>query len=232
LRIPQAIVALLVASLAACAARVVAPPPVEGLWPAGFPDAYYRELEARGQNVLRVDTARSLVVIEVRRGGSLARFGHDHVLASRDVSGYVAPEEGRADLRVPLDTLIVDDPALRTQAGLDTTPSAEDIAGTRRNMLERVLETQRYPDVLVAVNGVEPGAGARRLSGSVTLHGTTVPIEAVAQVDRAQDEISVTGTMTLEQSRFGIEPFSILGGAIAVQDRLTLQFRIRAYRVR
>ena len=230
MRVPPGILALLVALLASCAARVDAPSPPEARRPAGFPDARYRQLMAEGRSVLRVDSARSLVVIEVRRAGSLARFGHDHVVASRDVSGYVAPDEGRADLHLPLDALVVDDPALRAQAGLDTAPSAEDVAGTRRNMLEKVLETDRFPDALIAVDDLGPGDGTRQLRVAVTLHGTTVPVVVAAQVDRSGDEVAVAGTMTLEQSQFGIVPFSILGGAIAVQDRVTLRFRIHARR--
>ena len=67
------------------------------------------------------------------------------MIASHDVAGFIAPGEGRADLYVPLDALVVDEPALRSEIGLDTQPSAADIEGTRRNMLEKVLETDRYP---------------------------------------------------------------------------------------
>jgi len=38
--------------------------------------------------------------------------------------------------------------------------------------------------------------------------------------------------MTLDQTAFGITPFSVLGGAVAVLDRLDVRFRIRADRVR
>ena len=109
--------------------------------------------------MFRVDPARSLLLIVVRRGGALAQFGHDHVVASHDVAGYIAPDEGRADLYVPLDALVVDEPALRAEAGFDTQPSAADIAGTRRNMLEKVLETSRHPYALIAVS--DNGAGGR-----------------------------------------------------------------------
>ena len=73
-----------------------------------FPDAYYHMLEEEGKAVFRIDPAQSLMVMEVRRTGSLAQFGHDHVVASHDIQGYVAPDEGRADFRVPLDALVVD----------------------------------------------------------------------------------------------------------------------------
>lgn len=180
--------------------------------------------------MFRVDPARSLVTIEVRRGGSLARFGHDHVVASHDMAGSLAPGEGRADLWVPLDALVVDEPALRAAAGLRTQPSPEDIAGTRRNMLGRVLETDRFPYALVSLTEVGVAGGAKQLRVAITLHGTTRSFETEARFDETADEASATGTIAIDQSQFGIVPFSVLGGAIAVQDRLDIAFRIRARR--
>jgi hypothetical protein len=166
-------------------------------------------------------------VIEVRRAGSLARLGHDHVVAARNVAGYVAPEAGRADLYVTLDDLVVDEPTLRKEAGFDTQPSESDIAGTRANMLEKVLESGKFPHALIRVDR----AGARdRLAISITLHGVTRTLEVPVQIDMEDRQASVTGRLEFNQTEFGITPFSILGGAIQVQDRLNLQFTIRAQR--
>ena len=230
-RITLGVAAILAALLAACASQVAMPPEAGKRRPADFPHAYYQRLAAQGKPVLYVDPARSLVVIEVRRGGSLAQFGHDHVVASRDVAGYIAPEEGRADLYVPLDALVVDEPALRAEAGFDTQPSPADIAGTRNNMLEKVLDTARYPYALIAVNDSVLGGSAQQFRVAVTLHGTTRSVDAAARLEKAADEAVVTGTMAIDQSRFGIAPFSVLGGAIAVQDRVNIRFRIRAGRM-
>jgi hypothetical protein len=207
------------------------PRPAAGAAPADFPAAYYQRLPAQGSPVFRVDPGRSLVVIEARRGGSLARLGHDHVVASRDVTGYVAPEGGRADLYVRLDTLVVDAPDLRAAAGFDTRPSAADIDGTRRNMLEQVLEAAAHPFAQVAVTGAVAGNGLRPVRVVVTLHGATREVDASARTELTADEVLVEGTMAIDQTWFGITPFSILGGAIAVQDRLDIAFRIHAHRV-
>src|SRR5512140_1944489 len=85
-----------------------APRPVETgeAAPAGFPAQNYRAAVARGEAVFRIDPAASQIVIEVRRAGSLARLGHDHVVASHDVHGYVAPQARTADLYVPLGLLV------------------------------------------------------------------------------------------------------------------------------
>lgn len=217
------------ALLAACATKVEPPPATTGR-PADFPDAVYRGLQSTGEPVYRVDSARSLVVIVVRRGGTLTQFGHDHVVASHDVGGYVAPDAGRADLYVPLDSLVVDEPALRSEIGLDTQPSAADIAGTRRNMLEKVLETGRFPYASVAVNWW-PGDDPQTRRVAVTLHGETRVVETLLQLRRAGDEVMATGRFALDQSHFGIVPFSILGGAIAVKDRVDITFQIVTRRV-
>lgn len=221
------IVAVVAALLAACAPRIVAPPEPEKGALAVFPDGYYRQLQTEGKAVFRVDPARSLVVIEVRRGGSFAQLGHDHVVASHDVAGAIAPDEGRADFSVPLDNLIVDEPALRKRAGFDTQPDAGDIAGTRHNMLAKVLDSQRYPLALIAVNGFGDGDGETRVRAAMTLHGTTRDVEAVARMDKSADGLTVTGTLAIDQSAFGITPFSILNGAVAVQDRVNITFDLR-----
>jgi hypothetical protein len=83
-----AIVAAFVVILTGCVLQVVAPPQPGKGEPAEFPGAHYRALLAQGKPVFRVDPARSIVVIEVRRGGSLARLGHDHVVASHDLAGF------------------------------------------------------------------------------------------------------------------------------------------------
>ena len=217
-----------VALLAACAPQAPAPQPVPGA-PPDFPFAYYRQAQADGRPVFEVDAARSLVVIVVRRGGSLARLGHDHVVASHDVAGFVAPEEGRADLYLALERLLVDEAPLRAAVGLDTRPSEADIEGTRRNMLETVLEADKHPFAVVRVKALD--SGATRIGASIILHGVTREVEIPVRIDATSAEISATGRFEILQTDFGIVPLSVLGGAIQVLDRLELRFSIRARRV-
>jgi hypothetical protein len=220
-----------VAVLIAGCARVAPPlPDDEGRAPAEFPEAHYLQAAARGDPVFRIDAASSLVVIEVRRGGSLARLGHDHVVASHDVRGYVAPGEGRSDLYVRLESLVVDEPELRAEAGLDTQPTADDIAGTRRNMLNG-LRAAEHPFARVSIaRGAAAGPGDA-LSVTITLNGTTRTLQVPVQLDVRDDAVSVAGRLSFRQTDFGIEPLSVLGGALQVQDAVNLRFDIRARRI-
>lgn len=214
------------ALLAACAP--VVPPPATGetAAPAGFPVAWYRQAESAGRGILHVDPMHSLVLVEVRRGGPFARFGHDHIVASHDVNGYVDPAAGRADLFVPLDRLAVDEQPYRAEAGLDTRPTQDDIDGTRRNMLVRVLEAERHPFALIHAEFAD--AKRTTLRTSITLHGVTRAFDIPVQVDANEAGMTVSGQLAFNQTDFGMVPMSVLGGAIQVEDRLVLRFWIGA----
>src|SRR5205809_1193181 len=223
--------ALLSTMLAGCVPLLREPAPAPAAPPADFPELYYREALAQGKPVFRVDPAESLIVIEVRRSGSLARLGHDHVVASHEVGGYVAPDEGRADLYVALARLAVDEAALRAEAGFDAQPTESDIEGTRANMLEKVLEAEKFPFVLIQVSGANTMRGDVTLNVAITLHGSTRTLQVPARIEADAGVVSVTGGFSFDQTDFGITPYSLLGGAIAVKNGVELRFRIRARRL-
>jgi hypothetical protein len=152
------------------------------------------------------------------------------VVASHDVRGYLAPAAGRADLYLRLDRLVVDERDLRAEAQFDTQPSAEAIAGTRANMLDQ-LGAGAHPWALVAVRDVSIEASGFRMSATLTLNGSTRAMDLSPQIVLSTGEIDVDGRVALEQTSFGITPFSVLGGALQVQDRVSVGFRIRARRL-
>jgi len=175
--------------------------------------------------VLHIDSASSLIAVTVRRGGILARLGHDHVVASHTVSGTVTPSQNRADLQFRLDQLIVDEADLRQIAGLDKQPSADAIDGTRHNMLSKVLDAERYPLVQMQVKRI---SNAQALQVSITLHGVTRTLAIPASIREENGSINVKGNVNLKQTDFGITPFSVMAGAMAVQDQMELRFDLTA----
>jgi len=183
--------------------------------------------QRQGVQLLHIVPDESLLTITVRRGGALARLGHDHVVASHTLQGVVAPAPGRAQFRFRLDEMRVDEESLRQAAGLTTTPSADAIAGTRHNMLVRVLEAERYPWVSIEARRT---GDKQVFDADITLHGVTRTVQLPVRVEQAADgrRLQASGSLLLKQSDFGIVPFAILGGAMAVQDQMELAFRITA----
>lgn len=202
-------------------------PPLPG--PSAAPPAAadaYRSAAVSGGAVYAVDPGASLLTVAVRRGGLMARLGHDHVVASHTLTGYAAPSMGRADVSFRVDQLTVDEPQLLRDAGIVTSPAPEAVEGTRKNMLGPVLDAQRYP--VVTLQAELPADG--RLRVAVTLHGVTrrLDLPAAVRVDAAQ--LSASGTARLKQTDFGITPFSVGAGLLSVQDELEVRFRIVARR--
>jgi hypothetical protein len=224
---------LLAFVLAGCAM-----PPAPSPLPATAPDislAWYRDAAAAGKTVWQIDSKASLIAVTVRRGGALARLGHDHVVASRTVEGMVAPDDGRAHFQFRLDQLRVDDADLRQEAGLMTAPSEAAIEGTRTNMLTKVLDAEHYPVVEMSAGSATglpvssgPGGTGVLLRLRVKLNGAERTIDVPTQIVRQPGGLVATGSFTLLQTEFGITPMSVLGGAITVMDQMELRFRLVA----
>jgi polyisoprenoid-binding protein YceI len=186
----------------------------------------YRAKAAAGLAVYAVDPHASLVAVTVRRAGLMARLGHDHVVASHTLAGFVAPDAGNADVSFRVDQMTVDEPQLLRDAGIDKQPSAQAVEGTRTNMLGPVLEAQRYPLVMLHAQRQADG----RLGVAITLHGATrsLALPAAVRIDAAQ--VTASGTARLKQTDFGITPFSVGGGLLSVQDELEVRYHIVARR--
>ena len=120
------VAALVAATACAPAVREPAPapepalPPLTGDIPKQFPVQLYQpQSQPAAGKVLKINSALSDLRILVYRGGELARFGHNHVVSSDDLQGFVLHADdmqaSRFDLFLPLDRLIVDDPAIRAE---------------------------------------------------------------------------------------------------------------------
>jgi polyisoprenoid-binding protein YceI len=190
----------------------------------------------------------SLLTILVYRGGTLASAGHNHVVASHELTGtiYVPAEllRGSFEVHIPVATLTVDEAALREkQSAADFPPDVSEGAkeGTRRNLLgPALLDAEHYPEIVLRALRLErppPLAGAAsagaasdtvlaQLQSSVRgqLRTLTLPVRYA----RAERELVVSGEMPLRQSDLGLTPFSAMLGALQVQDEMHVSFRIVA----
>jgi hypothetical protein len=225
--------ALIVAAsllLAACARQEPPSQPQAGTKPPGFPDHAY---DPRVGQVYRIDGAASLVEIRVFRGGRLARLGHNHVIEIRDLGGklLLSPDGGqsRGDLYFPVSALVVDDPASRARAGepFQSELSESDIAGTRANMLgEKLLDAANFPFVELRVRGLS-GEGPEVIADAVlVVKSQGLAREIPLSLKQGDCQLSADGQLQLLQSELSLTPFSVLGGALAVQDEFSVSFHI------
>jgi hypothetical protein len=230
---------LAAAALFGCAPTSKRPPlESESGMPVDYPLAAYQRALLRGKDVYRLDTEGSEIVIRVYRGGRLARMGHNHTVASRAIRGHVLLAEpfteSRVDLYLPVALLIVDDPSDRAAAGegFDSEPSAKAIEGTRGNLLgDRVLDAGRYPFVQIVSQGVDGQADAPVLNLGFSIRGNMVTRSVRPDVSISKQQIVVSGQLSLNQTAFGIEPYSVLGGALKVEDEMQVHYELVAKRI-
>jgi polyisoprenoid-binding protein YceI len=182
-----------------------------------------------------VERDYSEVRIVVYPAGSLARFGHPHVIGGAVIDGEVILAEPFHDsalrLRIDLDALEVDRPEWRSDEGFDPDMSSSAIEGTRDNLRSaRVLDIERHPAIAIESTGINGPRWQPDIDLRIELRGQarelTVPISLALE----DNQLTATGQFSLRQSEFGIEPFSAAGGNLQVADDILIRFRIQARR--
>ena len=161
-------------------------------------------------------------------------MGHNHVFSAPQFTGffYLPSNEvnnARFDLEFRLDELELDNPAIRSAAGKGFASKLSSVAinSTREHMLgEDNLQANRYPFVRIHslhISGEAPKFAAKI---QVTLHGQSRELWVPLHVEGLPDRLSVTGAFVLRQTDFGVQPYSVLGGQLAVQDEVVIEFQL------
>ena len=195
--------------------------------------AYQRLADEPGQ-VYRLEPADSEIRILAYRAGALAEQGHNHVVTVPAFEGRAwLPEEGLADARfdlvAELADLEVDPPEARAALGhtFGKPFTAEQRQGTRANMLgEGLLEAERHPRLglrSVEVRGALPRPVVKM---AITLHGVTREQWVPLAMETEGERLVAEGRLLIRHGDFGLEPFTALGGLLAVQERILVEFHV------
>ncbi len=218
--------------LAACAG--VPAPPAESAKPVDDLVQTYAELRAAGGRVFTLNPQTSTLRMYAFRAGKAAKFGHNHVLSAPAFQGFFhlapdGPAASRFDLAFRLDQLVFDEPQHRAALGpaFASTISEEDRASTRNNMLgDNNFQAARFPMLRIQslqIVGEEPKFAARI---AVELHGQAREMWLPMTVTGLPERLKVQGALVLRQSDFGIKPFSVFGGILAVHDEVVVEFTL------
>jgi polyisoprenoid-binding protein YceI len=177
----------------------------------------------------------SLLIVRVYRGGTLARAGHNHIVASHDLAGtvYVAKDLPRSsfELEVPVAQLTVDEAELRAAQGADFAADVPDSAkeGTRRNMLgAAVLDAEHYPRITLRSENIDVDGNQLTTRVEVRIRDQVRSISVPVSYTVSSNGLLAEGALPLKQTALGLAPFTALLGALAVQDEMQLQFRVVA----
>ena len=235
--------ALSLAMLSGCPSPPRAPPPLPPAAPGAAPPAVAPVPAPHVGTPYQILPQSSLLTVLVYRGGTLASAGHNHVIASHDLSGAVyipsAVMQSSFEVHVPVGTLTVDEAELRAQQpAAEFPPDVSESAkqGTRRNMLgEALLDAQRNPEIVLRALRLERAVEGAADSATVLAHvqstvrgqlrSFTVPVRYRLAGDGS---LEAAGEFPLRQSELGLTPFCAMLGALQVQDEMRVSFHIVA----
>jgi len=182
------------------------------------------------------EVTSSDVTIEVYRDGPLAELGHNHVIGSSGLTGWVAIAEPLAGssfvLVLPVAGLTVDEPARLAAAGpqFPDRLSPEDKEATRRNMLSAaLLDADRFSLIRLESAAIEGSGGSSLVARTrATVAGRVREIEVPVTFGFDGASLHASGEMTLSHQELGLVPFSAVMGALRVGEELHVSWRIEA----
>jgi polyisoprenoid-binding protein YceI len=192
-------------------------------------------VQAAGETVFQLDPDSSTVRIYVFRGGKAPKLGHNHVLSAPTFTGaFQLSDKGTAGSRFSLsfrlDQLVFDKAEHRAALGANfaSIMSEDAIEGTRRNMLgDKIFQADQYP--LVHIRSVQISGDAPKFAARVEIemHGQSREQWVALSVIGLPEALQASGALVLRPSDFGVQPFSILGGLLAVQDEVVVEFNLQ-----
>jgi len=173
-----------------------------------------------------VDTNQSRVYIRV---DSATRLGHAHGVEGNLATSTVALG-GKGQLVFDMTTFVADTQEARQAVGLEGKfADAQKVTANMRS--ESILDVARHPKAVYVITGVNPldeqavgQPGRYKVTGQFTLRGVTHPVEFIAKIDQTDKPgvLRMRGQFSILQTRYGIQPYSAVGGLVRVADELKI----------
>jgi len=183
----------------------------------------------------RYEIVASHVEIRAFREGPMAQLGHNHLISSDALAGTIDLRDPASNTRftfeLPLASLVVDDPALRSTAGPDfvkEVPQADRDA-TRRNMLgPSVLDAARQPVLRLTAESMAGGPTDFVAQLRVGIRGEEHIINVPLSVQVKDGKLVVHASFKLHHADLGLTPFAVALGALRVRDEIEIDCRLDA----
>ena len=184
---------------------------------------------APSEGVYKVSASQSRFTVRAFAGGLLSALAHDHTISIRQFTGearftYGTVEPASLQLTIKSASLAVTDKV-----------SDSDRKKIEDTMRGEVLEVDKHPEITfkstsISASWVDEGKYQTKISGDLTLHGTTRNVTFDAFVTFYEASLKAQGQFAIKQSNYGIKPVSVAGGTIKVKDELKFSFDIVANR--
>ncbi len=165
------------------------------------------------------------ITVNVYRDGVAARMGHNLVFEATKWSGKAEvdadhPAASRIELTIDPRSLEI----IAATGGIKPLGD-KDRADIKKNINDKILMTSRNPEITFRSTEVSGTGPDIKVKGDLTLAGKSQPVNLNVRIDESSGRAS--GKTTIQQSSFGIKPFSALLGALKIKDSVDIRFDIK-----
>jgi polyisoprenoid-binding protein YceI len=184
-------------------------------------------------NAYSIDSQQSKLEIHVSKEGAFKVFGHDHLIAAKQVSGQARFDPQKIDqssvrLQIPTKSITVMDPG-------ESEKDRREVQATMEG--DKVLDVAKFPEVTFASSNLSAAKKTSdgwelTLAGKLNLHGVEKPVSLPLHVRTDANELRGQGELSILQTDYGITPVKVGGGAVKVKDKLKITFNIVANKTR
>jgi len=157
----------------------------------------------------------------VFKEGLLSRLGHD--LRLRVESWEMAAEAGSIRGRFDTSSIRVEG-VMRGESFDPEGMSDKDRAKVHKTIQREILQTDRFPEALFEASFDARGDTAE-VRGALTMLGRRRALDAVQLLPMGEQLVAKT---TLQPTRWGIEPYKGLAGALKIRDRVEVEIAVTA----
>ena len=193
-----------------------------------YPDSLRAETRTTAQTVTyTLDASRSKFMAHASRSGLLWFKGKSHHLAAGDFSGQVGLTPQSI---TPASLRLVVKAASLHETGAEFTDQQKQIID--KELKDIVLHPDQFPEIVfqstsVTAKPAKTGGGYDvRLTGDLTLHGTTRRVEIPATVTLNGDELHAVGRFSIDRDDYKVKATSAFHGMVRVSDEIEFEFDI------
>jgi len=178
----------------------------------------------------RLDASQSKFIAHAMAGGLLWFKGHDHLVAVKEFSGEAQIDPDQLN---PASLEITARSSSMTETSSVFTDQQKQIIN--KELHDIVLQPDQYPDIIFRSTQVQgqklpSGEYNLKISGDLTLHGTTRPITIPTKVSLSGNDLRAVGEFSIDRSDFKVKATSAFHGLVRVRDHIKFNFDIVGHR--
>jgi polyisoprenoid-binding protein YceI len=176
----------------------------------------------------RLGPAEGSVLVYAKRRGVAATFGHDLTLEVTrwEATALVDDQDlSRSSVNASFDARSLE---VKEATGGAIPLSDRDRADIKKSIAEKVLLTDRHPEITFESTGIEViGQDSVTVAGNLVIVGMSRLVRVPLNVERTDSSVRVAGSVVLVQSDWGIKPFSTMMGALKIRDEIEVRVDVR-----